>query len=106
MPKYLVRRWFDVGELNRVWACDITYLRTGQGSLFLRVVRDGCSRRVIALTRQGLARAAQDGPQIMNWKVKIRGTPYPTRWNNVRPGTYGLYYFDRAAGALQAGSSR
>ena len=51
--------------------------------------------------RRGLARAAADGPQIMKWKVKHRGTPYPTRWNNLRPGTYGVDYFDRAAGALE-----
>jgi hypothetical protein len=51
--------------------------------------------------RRGLARAAAMGPQIMKWKVKFRGTPYPTRWNNLRPGTYGVDYFDRAAGALE-----
>jgi len=49
----------------------------------------------------GLARAAQIGPQIMKWKVKFRGTPYPTRWNNLRQGDYGYDYFDRAAGALE-----
>ncbi len=52
-------------------------------------------------TRRGLARAAVDGPAIMKWKVKYRGTPYPTRWNNLRPGDYGVDYFDRAAGALE-----
>jgi hypothetical protein len=51
--------------------------------------------------RKGLARAAAMGPQMMKWKVKFRGTPYPTRWNNLRPGTYGFDYFDRAAGALE-----
>lgn len=51
--------------------------------------------------RKGLARAASEAPQIMKWKVKYRGTPYPTRWNNLRPGTYGFDYFDRAAGALE-----
>ncbi len=51
--------------------------------------------------RRGLARAAADGPQIMNWKVKYRGTPYPTRWNNLEPGTYGVNYLDRAAGSLE-----
>jgi hypothetical protein len=54
-----------------------------------------------APTHQGLARAAAMGPQLMKWKVKFRGTPYPTRWNNLRPGNYGLDYFDRAAGALE-----
>lgn len=50
---------------------------------------------------KGLARAAADAPVIMKWKVKYRGTPYPTRWNNLRPGDYGFDYFDRAAGALE-----
>lgn len=42
-----VQRDWDTGELNRVWVSDITYLRTGEGWLFLCVVRDACSRRVL-----------------------------------------------------------
>ncbi len=59
------------------------------------------AEKVDKSTRNGLARAALMGPQIMKWKVKYRGTPYPTRWNNLRPGNYGVDYLDRAAGALE-----
>jgi hypothetical protein len=52
-------------------------------------------------TRRGLQRAMDKGPEIMKWKVKYRGTPYATRWNNLHPGTYNYDYFDRAAGALE-----
>ena len=51
--------------------------------------------------RKGLARAAADGESIIEWKKKYRGTPYPTRWNNLRPGTYGTDYLDRALGAVE-----
>ncbi len=57
--------------------------------------------RLSQAAHRGLARAAADAPIILKWKVKFRGTPYPTRWNNLRPGDYGFDYFDRAAGALE-----
>ncbi|QNP49232.1 IS3 family transposase [Diaphorobacter aerolatus] len=40
-------RQFDVGEPNRVWVSDITYISTDEGWLFLAVVIDLFSRQVV-----------------------------------------------------------
>jgi hypothetical protein len=40
-------RQFDVAEPNRAWVSDITYIRTAQGWLYLAVVLDLFSRKVV-----------------------------------------------------------
>ena len=45
-PNLLERR-FDPGAINRVWAGDITYVRTRQGWSYLAVVMDLHSRRIV-----------------------------------------------------------
>jgi transposase InsO family protein len=46
IPDRVERDW-DQGALNTVWISDITYLRTGEGWLYLAAVTDACSRRVL-----------------------------------------------------------
>jgi transposase InsO family protein len=48
----LLDRDFAAGAANRKWASDITYLRTGQGWLYLAVVLDLFSRRVVGWSMQ------------------------------------------------------
>ena len=43
-----LNRQFNPEKLNRYWSGDITYIRTGQGWLYLAVILDLCSRRVIS----------------------------------------------------------
>ena len=43
----LLNRQFTVDKANQVWAADITYLRTAQGFVYLAVVLDLYSRRVV-----------------------------------------------------------
>lgn len=57
--------------------------------------------RLHPATVAGLKRALADSQDLMTWKVKYRGTPYPTRWNNLHEGTYGFSFISRAEGALE-----
>jgi putative transposase len=45
-PNRLERR-FEPGEPNRIWASDLTYLPTAEGWLFLAVVLDVGTRRIV-----------------------------------------------------------
>jgi putative transposase len=43
----LVERRFTASEPNTLWVADITYLHTWDGFLYLAVVIDACSRKVV-----------------------------------------------------------
>jgi len=53
-PNLLERRFspLEIEGLNSVWAADITYIPTGQGWLYLAVVIDLASRRVLGWSMQ------------------------------------------------------
>lgn len=43
----LVRRRFTAAEPNQVWFADITYVPTWEGWLYLAVVMDACTKRIV-----------------------------------------------------------
>lgn len=45
--KNILNRDFTTAKINQKWCCDITYIRTGEGWLYLAVVIDLYSRAVI-----------------------------------------------------------
>jgi transposase InsO family protein len=47
VARNLVRREFEVAQPNRVWAGDVTFIPTSDGWLYLAVLLDLCSRRVV-----------------------------------------------------------
>ena len=42
-----VNRQFDAAEPDQLWVADATYLHTLNGTLYLAVVQDACSRRIL-----------------------------------------------------------
>ena len=66
---YLVKRLFDQGQLNRVWMSDITNLRTREGWLYLCVIRDGHSRRVL-----GCAMDSVQDPHLVERALRMAYT--------------------------------
>ena len=53
----LLNRKFNPEALNQAWTSDITYIRTRSGWLYLAVVMDLCSRRVIGWAMESHMRA-------------------------------------------------
>ena len=53
----LVDRAFARAEPNRLWVCDIKYVQTGQGFLFLAAVQDVFSRRIVGWSMRDDLRA-------------------------------------------------
>ena len=44
----LVQRKFNPSAINRIWAADMTHIRTREGWTYLSVIMDLCSRRIIS----------------------------------------------------------
>jgi len=59
-----LQQQFDVPLPNQVWAADITYISTGEGWLYLAVVIDLCSRKVVGWTADDHLRADLPGAAL------------------------------------------
>ncbi len=72
----LVSRQFQVKELNRVWFTDTTCVATRQGWLYVTVVMDGCSKRIV-----GWAMSAQNDRHMVHKALSMA-----LRWRRPAPG--------------------
>ena len=96
-----LNRRFGVAQPNRVWATDITYVRTGVGWRYLAVVLDVGSRRIVGwalharpdrhLVLAALARAlAQRGPAPGLLHHSDRGAQYASGDYQARLAAHGI----------------
>ena len=81
----LVDRAFARAEPNRLWVCDLKYIQTGQGFLFLAAVQDVFSRRIIGwsirddlkselvLDALGMAVTLAAVKPPASWRIRITG---------------------------------
>jgi transposase InsO family protein len=53
----VLNRGFTASRLDAVWLCDITYIPTGEGFLYLAGVMDLCSRKIVGWSMAGHLRA-------------------------------------------------
>ena len=97
----LVARPFRVSEVNRVWGADMTFLPTREGWLYLAVIADLCSRRVIgwalsarldhvlALRALDMAIAQRQPPRGVIHHSD-RGSPYASHAYRARLAAHGF----------------
>lgn len=66
----LVQRQFDVPQVDQVYAADVTYIWTQEGWLYLAVVIDLCSRKVVgwSMSSRMKARLVCDALQMAIWQ--------------------------------------
>ena len=81
----LLNRDFKAKALNQIWASDISYIKTGEGWLYLAVVLDLCSRKVV-----GLAMAD-------HMKTELVETALTNAFFRRKPGKGLIHHSDRGS---------
>lgn len=92
----LVDRDFVRAEPNRLWVCDLKYVQTGQGFLFLAAVQDVFSRRIIGWSMRDDLKA-ELVLDALGMAVSARGnhpdgviahSDHGSQYTSLRYGTY------------------
>jgi putative transposase len=99
-PNRLDRK-FRVFELNRVWATDVTYCWTVEGWLYLAVVIDLCSRRVVGWAA---GNSIDHGLAVQAWKraVALRQPDPGLLHHSDRGSIYGSEKYRKALASTKA----
>ncbi len=71
----MLDRRFTVHQADRVWVCDMTYVPTGEGFLYVATVMDLYSRKIIGLSMQHDLEAT--GPIMALRQAIARRQPQP-----------------------------
>lgn len=53
----VINQDFSATRVNQKWGCDITYIRTHEGFLYLAIVMDFCSRRIVGWSTSSYLRS-------------------------------------------------
>jgi transposase InsO family protein len=90
MAPNLVKREFNVPVANKVWASDITQYWTGGGWIYLAVVMDLFSRRIVGWSMQGTLR---EGLVLdaLDMAVQQRGDETPEIFHSDQGSQYSSY---------------
>jgi len=99
-----LQRAFTVAAPNRVWAADLTYCATQEGWLYLAVVLDLCSRRVVGWAT---SRSPDHHVALAAWEraVAVRQPPPGLLHHSDRGSTYAAKPYRHALTAAQAVAS-
>jgi transposase InsO family protein len=83
----VLRREFSVGTINRAWAADMTYVHTAEGWLFLAVVLDVGSRRVI-----GWGMSARPDTEVALRALEMAVAQRPAHSGAIHHSDRGIHY--------------
>ena len=104
---HLLKRNFDVAQANTVWAADISYIPTGEGHLYLAVILDLYSRRIVGWSL-GERLGATLASQALKQALAARHYPHNLLHHSDRDGLYtsAAYQHYLAAHQIQVSMSR